>query len=209
MAWIRSNKRNTGGGGHTVTLVDKNYIKMEIFTGLNLGKYGFTLKSNYKLELIFHETSNTFFDGEIILGNSGSNYCCFLGVYNNRWYTSNGSNVGAFGNWSGGADHTFIQNNGNGHNEFDGTEISPFSASDLNYDILLGCRNNVGTSNGYQGYIKRFRIYDLNNNNEILLDLNPKQLYIDNVLAVEGLYDEVSHRWFCHTSMIFTGDTPL
>ena len=208
MAWIRSNKRSTGGGGHTVTLVDKNYAKMEIFTGFNLGNYGFTIKSNYKIELIFHETSNTFFDGEILFGNSGSGYYYFLGVNNNKWYASNGSQVGNFGTWSGGVDHTFVQND-NGYVTFDGAPVTTFNATDLNYDILLGCRNNVGSSNGYQGYIKRFRIYDLNNNDEILLDLNPKQLYIDNVLAVEGLYDEVSHRWFCHTSMIFTGDTPL
>ena len=147
----------------------KNYIK---FNGEGI-ILPWKLNSDYKIEVVFHET--TYRNDSCIIGNSYTSTRSHLTEYSNKYYTSTGSSEGNFGTWTSG-EHTFINNNGNAHNEFDGVEVTNYTpATDSGVSYTIGCRVNL-TSNAYYGWIKTYKIYSISNGT-LLHDLRPAELF--------------------------------
>ena len=162
-------------------LVYKNYAK---FNGEGI-ILPWKLNSDYKIEVVFYET--TYRNDACIIGNSYTSTRSHLTEYSNKYYTSTGSSEGNFGTWSSG-EHTFINNNGNNHNEFDGVEVTNYTpATDSGVSYTIGCRVNL-TSNAYYGWIKSYKIYSISNGT-LLHDLRPAE-----VLNQACLFDVVEKR---------------
>lgn len=186
MAWIRC----SGGGGAIEPIVYKEYMK---FNG-----EGFitpwTLNGDHKIEVVFHET--TYNDLTSIFGSTYNHLRAHLTNFQNKYYTVNGTSETNFGAWTAG-EHTFVNNNGNNHNEFDGVEVTPYNpTTDNNLKYTIGCRGSVVTDKGYRGWIKSYKIYSLATG-ELLHDVRPCKIY-----NTDCMFDTV-------TKTIFTNPTAI
>ncbi len=142
----------------------KNYLK---FNGYGI-VLPWSLNSDYKIEVVFHET--TYLQDSAIIGNTLNETRSNLTEYNNAYFTSTGTSGSGFGSWSAG-EHTFISNNGNGKNEFDGVEVTnytPTTDSTINYAI--GWRATAG--NAFKGWIKSYKVYSISSG-DLLHHLKP------------------------------------
>lgn len=166
------------GGG--VEPIFKNYMK---FNGEGLIT-PWTLDGDHKIEVTFYET--TYNNLAAVFGNTYNQHRAHLTTYQNKYYTANGTSETSFGAWSAG-EHTFVINNGNKQNEFDGVEVTPYNpTTDNNIKYTIGCRGNTGTSNPYKGWIKSYKIYSLSTG-ELLHDVRPCRLY-----NTDCMFDTVS-----------------
>jgi hypothetical protein len=151
----------------TVNVISyKNYIK---FNGEGI-MLPWSINSDYKIEVTFHET--TYYNDSAIIGNSIGPSDMHLTEYNNKYYfLKSRKGETNYGTWSAG-EHTFIYNNGAGENTLDGTVISnftPYNYSGAFYSI--GCRGGI-KSNVYNGWIKSYKIYSISQD-ELIHDLRP------------------------------------
>lgn len=151
----------------TVNVISyKNYIK---FNGEGI-MLPWSINSDYKIEVTFHET--TYYNDSAIIGNSIGPSDMHLTEYNNKYYFLKSRNGETnYGTWSAG-EHTFIYNNGSGKNTLDGTVVSnftPYNYSSALYSI--GCRGGI-KSNVYNGWIKSYKIYSISQD-ELIHDLRP------------------------------------
>ena len=164
-------------------LVVKTYLK---FNGVGI-RLPWTLNADYKIETVFYETSYN--NNSCIVGNSSGNARMHLTEYSNKYYTSTGSSETSFGTWTTG-EHTFINNNGSGKNEFDSSVVTDYTPTTTSDYYTIGCRGNSLTSNAYQGYIKSYKIYSISDNT-LLHSLSPAMLN-----GVSGLYDNVTDSFY-------------
>lgn len=162
--------KDDGASGYSEVTVNvisyKNYIK---FNGEGI-MLPWSINSDYKIEVTFHET--TYYNDSAIIGNSISPSDMHLTEYNNKYYFLQSRNGETnYGTWSAG-EHTFIYNNGSGKNTLDGTVVSnftPYNYSSALYSI--GCRGGIN-SNVYNGWIKSYKIYSISQD-ELIHDLRP------------------------------------
>lgn len=165
MTWFHCLEGN--GGGSDITL--KNYIK---FNGNGI-VLPWAINADHKLEVVFYES--TYVNDGSIIGNSFNAQLSHLTTYSNIYYCSSGTSETNFGSWSSG-EHTFIENNGNGKNEFDGIEVTNFNpTTDNNVFRTLGCRARTD-SNVYYGYIKSYKIYSISSG-VLLHHLKPATIF--------------------------------
>lgn len=183
MGWFRCLDNN--GGGPSITF--KNYMK---FNGEGL-ELPLTIDSDHKIEVVFYDVSYN--NDSAVIGNTQGSTLLHLTEYSNKYYCSVGTAEGNFGAWSSG-EHTFICNNGNNHNEFDGVEVTAYTPTTANHKYTIGCRGNV-RGNAYYGYIKSYKIYSISSGN-LLHNYRPCQ-----VLNLSCLYDEIDELLYTNASM--------
>lgn len=149
----------------------------------------FKVDSDYKVSLVFNNFG--FINNAIIFGNgnttNGSKYM-HLTMYNHKWYSSNGSAEINFGNSDTTGKHTFEI--GGTAVKFDDSNVSTYTATDLNNYLWIGWRGNTQTSYDNVG-IYEFKIESINTGN-ILMDLKPWVLKRNGNDCAIGLLDEVS-----------------
>lgn len=172
------------GFGNLLIGTPKTYIK---FNGQGI-VLPWTLNSDYRIEVVFYE--HYFRANGTIIGNTNNNgNYSHLTSYNNKYYTSTGTSETNFGTWAAG-EHTFVNNDGNGHNVFDGVEVTsytPTTNTSLRYTI--GCRTNA-SSNVYYGLIKSYKIYSLTTLN-LIHDFRPCE-----VLGMACFYDTIDNAYY-------------
>lgn len=172
------------GFGNLLIGTPKTYIK---FNGQGI-VLPWTLNSDYRIEVVFYE--HYFRANGTIIGNTNNNgNYSHITPYSNKYYTSTGTGETNFGTWAAG-EHTFVNNDGNGHNVFDGVEVTsytPTTNTSLRYTI--GCRTNAG-SNVYYGLIKSYKIYSLTTLN-LIHDFRPCE-----VLGMACFYDAIDSTYY-------------
>ena len=145
-----------------------------------------SLNADYKIEVVFYES--TYSNNSCIVGNNNGNSRMHLTEYSNKYYTSTGSSETSFGTWTTG-EHTFINNNGSGKNEFDSSVVTDYTPTTLsNIYYTVGCRGNSLTSNAYYGWIKSYKIYSITSGT-LLHHLIPVIMN-----GVSGFYDNVEDK---------------
>lgn len=166
----------------------KNYIKFN-GTGLLLP---WTINSDYKVEVVFRET--TYNNDSAIIGNTQNQNRAHLTTYSNKYYTSMGSAEANFGSWSAG-EHTFVNNNGNSKNEFDGVEVTNYTPTTVSEYYTIGSRGTTLTSCPYYGYIKSYKIYSISSG-DLLHDLKPCK-----ILNQACFVDAITKKFYGNDSM--------
>ena len=151
----------------------KNYVHFTDGIGFTLP---FTINADYKITVVFNDTVYKL--GNAIIDNTySSNYLRFGGYQtsaNNGYYSSRGTQVSFWGTWSSGT-HTFICNNGNSHNIFDGVEVATYIPTTLaSANIHLGGGDIHGEEQrtSPDTYISRFKIESLSTG-DVICDLRP------------------------------------
>lgn len=174
------------------TITYKNYLK---FNGYGI-ILPWTLNSDYKIEVVFHET--TYLQDSAIIGNTRNETRSNLTEYNNAYFTSTGTSGSGFGSWSAG-EHTFITNNGNGKNEFDGVEVTDYTpTTDSTINYAIGWRATAG--NAFKGWIKSYKVYSISSG-DLLHELKPAV-----VMNSPCLYDTIDGKIYS-TSLVEAVDT--
>ena len=192
----RSNGSNTTNKACTYTaikfdaeeqtdpIVLKNYAKFDGSQGIILP---WKLNADYKVEVTFYQTE--YVQAENIIGNTvGASYS-HLTPYQGGYWSSLGSDEGFIPNlsWSAG-EHTYITNNGNNHNEFDGVEVQAYTPTTKDGYYTIGIRANTSI---IRSYIKSYKIYSISQGT-LLHELVPC-LYDGTVTC---LYDKVGKMFF-------------
>lgn len=178
MAWFPC---NIGGGS---LIVFKNYAKFNGTAGIIIP---YTVTSDYKVTVEFYETNYS--NDSAIIGNTDGASFSHLTEYSDRWYTSSGTSEVNFGSWVGNVEHTYITNNGNGKNEFDGVEVTNYAPTTSYATYTIGCRGQ--NFNLYSGYIKSYKIESISTGDAIC-ELKP--CLFDN--EVPCLYDTVNKKFY-------------
>ena len=175
----------SGGEGESPILF-KNYAKFDGSQGIILP---WKINADYKVEVTFYQTTYT--DAENIIGNTSGAVYSHLTPYQGGYWSSLGSNEGLIPNlsWSAG-EHTYITNNGNGYNEFDGVEVQSYTPTTINGYYTIGERASTSI---IRSYIKSYKIYSISQGT-LLHELVPC-LY-DGVTPC--LYDKVGKMFFCN-----------
>ena len=203
MAWFECSGGSSGGGGG---------YDVEFYSCVFLNEEGiilpFTLNADYKVTVVFYETSIQ--RDAAIIGNTVDASHIHLTENSNKWYTSSGTSLVDMGSWSGNAVHTFICNNGNSHNEYDGTEVTNYTpTTDSSIYYTVGCRGGSGamrtTSVALIGYIKSFKIESLSTGTAIC-ELKPCKIMKDNTVVVQGLMDVVNDILYSNYYMVVSND---
>lgn len=165
-------------------IIFKNYAKFDGSQGIILP---WKLNSDYKIEVTFYQTDYT--NGESIIGNTvGASYS-HLTLYQSGYWASSGESEALIPNlnWSAG-EHTFITNNGNNHNEFDGVEVQAYTPTTIDGYYTIGIRTSTSV---IQSYIKSYKIYSISQG--ILLHELVPCLYDG---TVPCLYDKIGKMFF-------------
>lgn len=175
----------SGGGGES-PIVFKNYAKFDGSQGIILP---WKVNADYKVEVTFYQTTYT--DAENIIGNTSGAVYSHLTPYQGGYWSSLGSNEGLIPNlsWSAG-EHTYITNNGNGYNEFDGVEVQSYTPTSINGYYTIGERASTSI---IRSYIKSYKIYSISQGT-LLHELVPC-LY-DGVASC--LHDKIGKMFFCN-----------
>ena len=129
----------------------------------------FTVNSDYKVTVEFTDTE--YVNNNIILDNSVSaNYLRFV-VYGNQYYSSSGTSQSSWGSWSAGS-HTFVCNDGNGKNTFDGDIVQDYTPTTYNANMSIGIAFDSTTIIASTTYISRFKIESISTG-DVICDLKP------------------------------------
>ena len=188
------------GGGDDASL--------EYGTCCNFGSNGgiilpFKLNEDYKVTVTFYE--NAYHNDSSVIGNTHSASYSHLTEYNNRWYTSSDGSEANFGSWVGQTVHTYITNNGNNKNEFDGVEVTDYTPrTDTNIGYTVGCRGDAN-SNKYQEYIKSYKIESISTG-DVICELKPAKFTYQGVTMKQGLFDIVNEVWYDNGTMVVSND---
>ena len=192
----RSNGSNTTNKACTYTaikfdveeqkdpIVFKNYAKFDGTQGIILP---FNINGDYKVTVCFYETNYS--NDSAVIGNTDGASFSHLTEYSDSWYTSFGTGEQNFGSWVGNVEHTYITNNGNGKNEFDGVEVTNYDPTTTYAAYTIGCRGQY--SNLYNGYIKSYKIESISTGDSIC-ELKP--CLFDN--EVPCFYDTVNKKFY-------------
>ena len=181
----------------------------EYYTCCNFGSNGgiilpYTLNSDYKVTVEFYETQ--YYNDACVIGNTFGANRSHLTEFSNKWFTSSGTGETSFGSWVGNVAHTFINNNGNNKNEFDGVEVTDYTpATDANIWYTIGCRTGTVTSNQYRGYIKSYKIESISTG-DVICYLRPAKFVYPGVISKEGLFDSVNEVWYDNGTMVVSND---
>lgn len=164
--------------------VIKTYAKFDGSQGIRLP---WKINADYKVEVTFYQTEYT--DTENIIGNTISGSYSHLSPYQGGYWSSSGSSEGLISNlnWSAG-EHTYITNNGNGYNEFDGVEVQSYTPTNADGYYTIGERTGTLI---IRSYIKSYKIYSISQGT-LLHELVPC-LYDGEVPC---LYDKVGKMFF-------------
>ena len=165
-------------------IVFKNYAKFDGSQGIILP---FNINADYKVTVCFYETNYS--NDSAVIGNTDGASFSHLTEYSNQWYTSSGTSEENFGSWAGNVEHTYITNNGNGKNEFDGVEVTNYTPTTTSGIYTVGCRGQY--SNLYSGYIKSYKIESISTGDAIC-ELKP--CLFDN--ETPCLYDTVNKKFY-------------
>lgn len=197
MAFYKVTKKQEGGGSISEEFC--SCAKMN-FEGIILP---FTLNSDYKITVVFYETSYS--NDAAVFGNTNGSYYAHLTEYSNKWYTSTGTGEVNFGSWVGNVEHTYIYNNGNGKNEFDGTEVTVNNGyTDQTLKYSIGCRGGIN-SNLWGGYLKNFKIESISTG-DVICELKPYKLSKNGNLLAQGLYDIVNNTLYSTGKIVVSND---
>ena len=165
-------------------VVFKNYVKFNGTQGIILP---FNINADYKVTVCFYETNYS--NDSAVIGNTDGASFSHLTEYSDSWYTSSGASEENFGSWVGNVEHTYITNNGNGKNEFDGVEVTNYTPTTTSGIYTVGCRGQY--SNLYSGYIKSYKIESISTGDAIC-ELKP--CLFDN--ETPCLYDTVNKKFY-------------
>lgn len=192
MAWFPC---NVGGSSD---------IEEEYFSCAYMGGTGiilpFSLNADYKVTVKFFE--GTYVNDSAIIGNTNGASYSHLTEYNNKWFTSSGTAETNFGSWIGNTEHTFINNNGNGKNEFDGTEVTNYTGYTNNsIYYTIGCRGNNVTSNRFYDFIKHYKIESISTG-DVICELVPCKITRNGSLLIQGLMDIVNNKMYTTPTMV-------
>lgn len=167
-------------------IVYKNYAKFDGSQGIILP---WKINADYKVEVTFYQTEYT--QVENIIGNTAGASYSHLTPYQGGYWSSSGSGEGLIPNlsWSAG-EHTYITNNGNDYNEFDGVEVQSYTPTTIDGYYTIGSRINTTI---FKSYLKSYKIYSISRGT-LLHELVPC-LY-DGVTSC--LYDKIGKMFFCN-----------
>lgn len=134
---------------------------------------------------------------------------------NNKFYGSYGSSTRALADWSSG-EHTYIENDDDGYITLDGVQNRLYSTQSQSANRFIGPTNRnemavalapdeieAGRSQVCLGYFMNLKIYDKNNNNELVFDLVPAEFN-----GEPCLYDKVEDQLYFVPELIVTDTTP-
>ena len=185
---------NVGGGS------DINYKTWAKFNGVGI-ILPYKINSDYKVSVTFYETAYN--DDTAVIGNTSSASYSNLTIYSNQWYTSSGTSLVSISAWSGNAEHTFITNNGNSHNEFDETEVTSYTPTDSDsIYYCIGCRDGSVSSIGFKGYLKSYMIEKISDGSKVC---EIKPAIIHNAAC---LYDSVNDIMYMPTGLTVVDTIP-
>lgn len=172
---------NKGG-----SLVFKKYIRF-----LNGGFYiPYSVNEpDYKVTITYHDT--VYKNGNAILENSRRDTYFRFGVYQNAYYTSDGSSIYIFGSWSAG-EHTMVIND-NGKNKFDGEIVCNYYVPSSFYSLIGIGYGNVENGTAEQKispntYILDFKIESISTGN---LYCHLKPALINNIPCMYDVINDV------------------
>lgn len=147
-----------------------------------------SLHSDYQVKCVFYQDVEE--EVECILGTSlGGTTYNHLTVYDHKYYATNDRN---WGPWTSG-EHTFIHNDANGNETFDGTTVvtgAMVQTNDSDF-YTIGIRRDDNRCIIHGTYIKSYQIYD-KTNDIMIMDLVP--CLFDN--TEHCLYDRINKRFY-------------
>lgn len=208
MAWFRSSKKQGGGS----SIVEKRYGRFAAIYGLRLpDKFALNGYSSWNLptKIELKVFSTIYRDNKAYLWNSdGESYSCFR-EYNNKFYASSGTSSRALTDWSAG-EHVFIEDYNVGL-FLDGTNYYSYSSTSRTRYRILGPgiatyptgKDDVESDREKVclGWFMYLKIYDKNNNNELVCHIVPAE-----VDGVPHLYDKVTGEIY-HVEEFYVTDT--
>ena len=201
MAWFECSGGSSGGD------YDVEFFSCTFFNGEGI-ILPYTINADYKVSVSFYETSIQ--TDAAIIGNSLDATHVHLTENSNRWYTSGGNSLDEMGAWSGNVVHTFVCNNGNSHNEFDGVEKNSYTpTTDNNIYYTVGCRGINNQAKPWAvaliGYIKWFKIESLSTGN-VICELKPCQIKKGSTVIAHGMMDIANDIFYSNSGMIASND---
>ena len=147
-------------------------------------------QTDWEMELDFY--INSYQNNGAILGNTNSSSRIHLTMYNDRWYTSNGSSEINF-SYDGmtiTGRHTFIWNRISDRKIlYDNVEVGTCNGTE-NGDITILLNYRAGADKCYLSRIYRFK--GTNRNGDVMFDFRPVAIYSDNTLIYKGFIDFAS-----------------
>ena len=194
------NKINSGEGGGDTALEYGTCCYIGTGSGFILP---YTLNADYKVTVKFYE--DAYVNDAAVIGNTSGSYYSHLTEYNSRWFTSCGSSETSFGSWVGQTEHTFINNNGNSKNEFDGVEVTDYTpTTDASYYYTIACRGSAN-SNRFYDYIKSYKIESISTG-DVICELKPAKFTYQGITMKQGLLDIVNDVWYDNGTMVVSND---
>lgn len=187
------------GGGVSTELTAYDYAE---FNGGSYIALPLTVDADYKITVDFYIPNYVHNMGVIGTNQTGSSRL-HLTEYNNKWYASTGNGEQAFYKSLTGR-HIFVNNVG-GKNTFDGDAVTNYTPTTLTSHRLA-----IGTSQGsattfFRGKIYSYKIESIASG-DVILDIIPAQLKIDDYIIKEGLFDTISKRFYESTAILIGND---
>ena len=207
-------------GSDSSKIIEKRYARFTSAYGLRLpDKFGLNcfVDTGWNLspKIVLKIFSTEYRDDTVYMHNNSSSPDSYssLREYNNKFYGSYGSSSVGMVNWSAG-EHTYIENDDDGYITFDGVQYRTFSPSNRTASRYLGPNRNQNAplspseieqkrSQVCLGYIMSLKIYDKNNNNELVFDVVPATFN-----NVPYLYDKVEKKLYYVPELMVTDTTP-
>ena len=164
-------------------------------------KLPYTVNADYKITVVFDIP--TYYSNNSVIGNNNATKYTALNGYSNRWYAGNGTGESNFaGSMTG--KHTFVNNDGNGNNLFDGSIATAYSPqTNTSAYLLIGGRYN---GNNLRGKIYSYKIEKISNG-DVVLDLIPAKVKFGPLELGAGLYDRLSGTIYTCEDLDFGNDS--
>lgn len=189
---------NVSGGGGDISIVEYDWINLN-------GMYftvPTTVNADYKITVVFDVQGYT--SAVAIIGNSVGGQYSHLTMYNNMWFTSNGSGETSFGSITDViGKHTFVTNL-DGGNWLDGTKVTGYNPTTYNASLYIN--NRAGALVGTNWRLYEYKIESLATG-DVLYDYTPFGIMKGDRLMVGGLYENVGNTYIPITNAIIGNDT--
>ena len=144
---------------------------------------------DYKVIVAYHDT--IYKNGNAILENTRDDNAFRFGVFQNGYYTSQGSRLYIFGSWSAG-EHTMIIND-NGKNKLDGEIVCNYNTPSYFYSLIGVGYGNIENGTAEQKispntYLLEFKIESISTGN---LYCHLKPALINNIPCMYDIINDV------------------
>ena len=147
-----------------------------VFDGSTYFELPISMTSDHKITVVFEATTAAQNDSAIW---ATADNACYLVIYNNQWYVTQGTGIDAHFGSADTNEHTLVYNDGNGHTLFDGQVVANCTPRNSAH-YKLGVRN----VNKFIGKIKSFRVESISTGDlifEVLPSTSNKILMYGNI----------------------------